>query len=631
MLPSAGAYACDRCRTGPASRLARTRVGLYGRRGPSHHLGRVVGIDQGVAIDSGKSADRVGEPEQYGASVWDNVAFTDVYYQTRGENGANAPDQIVPAGRPIPGAYNVFLDPAGATSLIPATGQYDALNVFGDHRWVWEGFYLSTVNDDEPQTNEDNEITKDTPDGNDPITSEGTGYDYSRIIGSARPEPVFYVFNDTGAWDAGTAYNRFDQVDDGASNYYFAWIANTDNDPTAGETYWFPLPASSVAAQDHTWSSPLLVDTATGEPNMDGLFEARLEPPDVVQAQWAPQWNPMALFNGDFSNEGDTIVRNSNALPGWLYHGGTELDDDFVIELTEGDTNSATLSADASSIIHNYFYLPEETDNIYIDFDITQAHAASNDVLRVYLGDTEIDNFSLTAVTTFNENITVDDGVTPKGRGYTLTIEIDGGDDGIDTAVEVYEVDLRGYIFQAYAGDVTKIDLDSVNDVGYANLPDVAEAQELPAQDVTDDLVFATDGVFFFIPDISSDGFQVDFTQSYTYTIEIDGTDTDVRIEVVDGYSDIELAGSVGGTANATAADNNDVDVYSVQQRLKYLNYRGVDPNPEVTLDGSGIGDEFLEALRLKCEIAKLLGTTADDDADVSARRWNHASRSGRT
>ncbi len=44
----------------------------------------------------------------YGAQVWNNVSFTDVYFQTRGSSSTFG--LAVPEGRPIPGAYNVFLN-----------------------------------------------------------------------------------------------------------------------------------------------------------------------------------------------------------------------------------------------------------------------------------------------------------------------------------------------------------------------------------------------------------------------------------------------------------------------------------------------------------------------------------------
>ncbi|MFV2068471.1 MAG: hypothetical protein ACC645_15990, partial [Pirellulales bacterium] len=48
-------------------------------------------FDQGLVIDTAQQLDRQAQPARYGAAVWDNVAFADVYYQTRGRNGADVP------------------------------------------------------------------------------------------------------------------------------------------------------------------------------------------------------------------------------------------------------------------------------------------------------------------------------------------------------------------------------------------------------------------------------------------------------------------------------------------------------------------------------------------------------------
>ena len=97
----------------------------------------------------------------YGASVWDNVAFTDVYYQTAGRGGTAE-------GRPIPGAYNLLIN-----SYLPST----PVTGHEDHDSVWEDFYRFTV-------------YSPTNGG-----SSTTGYGYSRIVGgeAERPAPTFFA------------------------------------------------------------------------------------------------------------------------------------------------------------------------------------------------------------------------------------------------------------------------------------------------------------------------------------------------------------------------------------------------------------------------------------------------------
>ncbi|TWT97361.1 dockerin type I domain-containing protein [Neorhodopirellula pilleata] len=64
----------------------------------------------------------------YGASVWNNVTFADVYYQTNPLGLI----PINPGGRPIPGAYNVSLTQATEDFFIP-------------HSAVWNDFYIDSV------------------------------------------------------------------------------------------------------------------------------------------------------------------------------------------------------------------------------------------------------------------------------------------------------------------------------------------------------------------------------------------------------------------------------------------------------------------------------------------------------
>src|SRR5690606_24054466 len=141
-------------------------------------------FDQGMVTDSAQLLSRQAELDQYGAAVWDNVAFADVYYQTRGANGASIADPLVPEGRPIPGAFNFLVD---ATKHSPV-GTYDDLNVFGDHRYIWEGFYLSTVNGQQPEANQASGLTGDTPAPAVAIPTDSIGYAFSTTRNaSARP------------------------------------------------------------------------------------------------------------------------------------------------------------------------------------------------------------------------------------------------------------------------------------------------------------------------------------------------------------------------------------------------------------------------------------------------------------
>lgn len=81
-------------------------------------------FDQGLGFDGAQRLFDVGLPSGYGAAVWDNVSFTDVYYQTEGL-------LLVPNGRPIPGAYNVLVN-----------DRVGGINPHGD---IVDNFYIGTI------------------------------------------------------------------------------------------------------------------------------------------------------------------------------------------------------------------------------------------------------------------------------------------------------------------------------------------------------------------------------------------------------------------------------------------------------------------------------------------------------
>ena len=60
---------------------------------------------QKLEFDEAQDQQSLANPKGYGISTWNNVAFEDVYFQTRGQGLINA---VVPQSRPIPGAFNTF-------------------------------------------------------------------------------------------------------------------------------------------------------------------------------------------------------------------------------------------------------------------------------------------------------------------------------------------------------------------------------------------------------------------------------------------------------------------------------------------------------------------------------------------
>ena len=268
-------------------------------------------FDQGLVIDGAQQLDSHTQLKNYGEAVWSNVAFADVYYQTRGLNGSSVADEIVLEGRPIPGAANFLID---ASNYLP-TSNYEALNVFGDHRFVWEGFYLSTVNGQTPQANEVAEITTDTPAPATAIPTDDIGYAFSRIKNTEmQPGAVFYVNPDQGVWTDGQLYQQFDRVQFGGTDYIAA-RTHTARDSGGGEpainqppdpVFWQPA-TGPFLDQDHTHSPSFIVDGPSGAPNWAGLLGDRLSVDLVTNANVRPTWNPLEIINGDFDQVGDLI------------------------------------------------------------------------------------------------------------------------------------------------------------------------------------------------------------------------------------------------------------------------------------------------------------------------------------
>ena len=67
-------------------------------------------FNQGLGFDYTQRLFELG-PNGYGAVTWSNVTFTDVYYQTRSGFAGVPLTATIPGGRPIPGAYNRWLQP----------------------------------------------------------------------------------------------------------------------------------------------------------------------------------------------------------------------------------------------------------------------------------------------------------------------------------------------------------------------------------------------------------------------------------------------------------------------------------------------------------------------------------------
>lgn len=235
-----------------------------------------------IPVDTAQRQWTVGKPNGYGASVWNNVIFADCYYQTRGASGSSDFFANLPNGRPIPGAYNYFVN-----IHLPRSSAYSFSN--SDHTYVWNAFYRGTVLGRLPNDNDYPGASECPP----PIVAPdwgNTGWAYSRFSNSGvgRPASCFYV-------DGGNA-------------------------------------------QDHRYSEADLVNRSTGQPNLTGLRSRGLNATHIDAGRWYPRWNRWEIVNGNFNATGSRQV--ADIIPGWSHHGGGgdgDADDPGILTLNWND------------------------------------------------------------------------------------------------------------------------------------------------------------------------------------------------------------------------------------------------------------------------------------------------------
>jgi hypothetical protein len=400
-----------------------------------------------IPVDGPQRLYDLGRPSDYGTSVWNNVAFTDVYYQTRGTNssfGVDLHGAFLPNGRPIPGAFNLYLVDQLPPSPAPGAG--------GDHSYVWEGFYTATVTqsdfedvDNDGLGNEDTNHN-DRLDAGEDLNGNGRldlGEDLKNDGVNDRfynPQDPVYSYSNIVVPVAGYDYGR---ISDPA-------LLNRTSSPAVPNFY--------GPSQDHTYSSPLLVTngTSSGTPNLAGLASLGLTTQDVVDASWLPVWSPMgsshSFVNGNFQNAGNLL----GIIPGWTEHGGGGRGS-AVTSLWDGN-GYLELDFRGANRTHNWFYLDPAAANLV--FDLSVGNASPDDTLIVELGDVNggmhvLGVFPLAALGPdfIPRSLPIPSGL--RGQVMNLTFRIDPmGSPEVDSLVRIDNVEFHDVVSAARLAEI---------------------------------------------------------------------------------------------------------------------------------------------------------------------------------
>ncbi|MCB9100085.1 MAG: hypothetical protein H6632_11125 [Anaerolineales bacterium] len=288
-------------------------------------------FDEGFIFDGAQRLFDLGQPAGYGASVWNNVTFADVYYQTRGRTGILF---SAPNGRPIPGAYSRHL-----LNELPNPGDYPITDVSGDHGYVWRCFYRATVNGSNPV------------DCLSPVTAPNfaeTGYAFSRVEQtSPRLLPNFYT-------DQDHKFSNAQIVD---------IITGLPNLPGLDEL------------------------GLTDQQILDGRWNADWLPSEIANGDFEHyntlRYNPGPLLCN--------ITENTCPQPGWTDHGGggeghfDRSNNNAYLVLDWSNTFHT----------HNRFYIPTDATALQFDLRRQDGPSGSPDTLIVQLGDQTIASYTL--------------------------------------------------------------------------------------------------------------------------------------------------------------------------------------------------------------------------------------------
>lgn len=288
-------------------------------------------FDEGFIFDGAQHLYELGQPAGYGASIWNNVTFADVYYQTRGQTGIPF---AAPNGRPIPGAYSRHL-----LSELPNPDDYPISDVTGDHSYVWVCFYRATVNGSNPAGCLS------------PVTAPNlaqTGYAFSRID-PAFPRP--------------------------SSNFYLNQAHNFSNPQIVDIISGLPnLPGLAALG-------------LTDQQILQARWAASWLPAQIANGDFE-------YYNTLRYNPGPVIcnvTENTCPQPGWTNHGGggeghfDQTDNNAYMVLDWSNTFHT----------HNRLYIPPNATALLFDLRRQDGPSGSPDTLVVQLGDQPIASYTL--------------------------------------------------------------------------------------------------------------------------------------------------------------------------------------------------------------------------------------------
>ena len=492
-----------------------------------------------LPVDGAQSLFSLGQPQGYGATIWENVEFADVYYQTK----------TPPDGRPIPGAYNAYLPNDSFTDcLLP-------------HSCVWQSDYIDSIR----------------------ATGISDRYGYSRVAGGqpTRPEPLFFgapplqshQHSEPTIVHRKTGEPNFEDL---ASLGFGDELTARDN---LTNVRWEPQ-----------WNSLSVIN---GDFQDAGVFHDGTPDPfsDIV-----PGWSHHGGGGrGIIGKDGENFflqldpgnsrrMHNAIFIPPYASTLSFDLwrkersSNNNVLEIRLGDDSIGTFPlglAVGNGFVSTSVEIPSHLRNVNsLTFEIVGNG-------RIVDSEVRIDNVRLERGGNTGDVIEVNlRDIVPGGEEYALVpdafhiVQPNG-----EIAVSWRPNPLRGDLL-LYVGNENNV-------IGEVVFSDRADSSGLP---------FSQSGRFYLAPgtdsqlpgdhDTDSRGWQGDLKVKF----EVDGQSFSTILSIIDGISQ-------GGPTAVDPADNSVLNVMRLQQRLGYLGFP--DRNGErLKVDGL-IGDETQHAIGL--------------------------------